>query len=280
MAVSKKDLTKKESALPQASVPMEQAEVLRSDILIPYVVLAQGQSESVQQRKAVIGDIVRSTNFEKLGDPEHPLDAIFLHYPKAFWIIEKKLGSRFEYVRSEPRTAANEVFPWSFWCDSEGAEVQQGTRGAIEYRRVKQLLAFAILPRDIEAAEVELKKMEAGDLPDPSKALTPVIMSFRSMSYKAGKEICTFHSQASSMNIPIWKYMLKVGNSFEQNDEGSFYTWKVDRTKITPVKKEHLPMVERWVNIISQGQALQTDDTAEKESYMGRAPEAPRCREI
>lgn len=260
----------------QAGVPsthVNHAQVLRTDILVPYVVIAQAMSESVQERKAQMGDIVKSTNFEKLGDPDHPLEVIYLHYPKSNWVIEQKPkgGGRFEYRKTIPRDASNELLPWTFWADDDGNECQPTDKGASEWRRTKQLLVFAILPRDIEAAQAEMAKVEKGELPDPNKALTPVLLSFRSTSYKAGKEVCTFFTQAASMKVPIWKYTLPLGCTFEQNDEGKFYTWKVDRNKTKAVPKDQLVFVEEWVGMLTSVN-LKADDAADSESYQAARP--------
>ncbi len=259
--------TTQKGQVPAQYTPPQDA-VLRTDILVPYVVLAQASSDSVKERKAQIGDIIRSTTMEKLGDPESPLEVIFLHNPKTNWIIEQKEGNRFKYRRTEPRNASNETAEWNFWADHEGREVPAGTPGATEWRRVKQLQVFAILPRDIEAAEAEMAKVEKGELPDPSKALTPVILSFRSMSYKAGKEIVTFFSQAKSMKVDIFRYVVKLGCTMEQGEDGSYYVWNVDRNKPSPVSKERLGTVSEWASIINQGAAnLAVDESAEEQSY-------------
>ena len=244
----------------------EKPEVLRTDIIVPYLVTCQGLSEAVIQRKAQLGDIVKSTSFEKAGDTENPVEVIFLHYPKMNWIVEKKnVKGKFEYVRTEPRNAKNDTDSWSYFCDENGVELPEFKKGAIEYRRVKQLLAFAILSKDIVAAEAEMKKIEDGDLPDPSKALTPVLVSFRSTSYKAGREVCSFYTRADSMRVPIWRYSLALSNASETNDEGTFYVWKVDSNKPKAVPKEHIPLVERWVGLVTAG-GLRADDQAEREA--------------
>lgn len=261
------EVTQVKSNLPSVQTEANEP-ILRSDIMVPYLVIGQGMSESVKERKAQIGDILRSTNFEKLGDPDTPLDIIFLHYPKSNWIYEQKTGNRFEYRRTEPRTAANETLEWYFYGDKDGNELPPGTPGGSEWRRLKQLLVFAILPKDIVSAEAELKKIESGDLPDPTKALTPILVSFRSMSYKAGKEVSTFFTQAKSMRVPIHRYMLQIGAKMEQNDDGSFYIWSVDRTRPKGVSKEHLPLVQQWVDLLNQGAVnIQAHNEAEGETY-------------
>lgn len=239
--------------------------VLASDLIVPYVVIGQGLSEAVVEKEVQMGDIYRTTNREVLGNPDEPIDIIFLHKPKEDWVLEEKPkgASKFEFRRIEPRYAGNETLPWSFWADEDGNEVPAGTKGATEWRRVKRLVAFAILPKDIEAALVEMEKAAKGDLPDPSKALTPVVVSFRSMSYKAGREVSTFFSSTKSMNVPIWRYMLKAGTKLDQNDQGAFYVWTIDRRKPQGVPKELLPMVETWVNMLNKGVALNVHEEGE-----------------
>jgi hypothetical protein len=239
-------------------------EVIASDMVVPYVLLVQPPSEAATQGKAAVGDIIRSTTFEKLGGPQKPIEVIFLHYPKAEWIIEEKPkgAGRFEYRRAEARNAANEVQAWSWFSDEEDGrhEVPEGTKNATEWRRVKVLRVFAVLKGDIDAANAEMKKAEAGELPDPNKALTPIIMSFRSTSYKAGKDICTFVEKAASFRMNPWRYIVPLTCHVEQNDQGTFYVWDVDAKNAKGVSKEDIPMVENWGKVINSGAVLKTDD--------------------
>lgn len=221
-----------------------------------------------------MGNIVKSTSLQKFGDPEKPTNVVFLHYPKSDWVIERKEGSRFKYVRTEPRNAANETLPWTFWAFEDGTLCDENDKGAQEWRRVKRLSVFGIMPDDIAAAQAEMKKVEADELPDPSKALTPVMLSFRSSSYQAGKEVCTFFTQAQSMNVPIWKYQLELGCKLEKNDDGSFYVYVIDRNKCKGLSKDHQAIVEGWANLVnSQPQAIQVDETGEDQAY-GNSKEA------
>ncbi len=269
----------------QSNVPMQRApagaiatqshnadEILRQDILVPYIVLAQGQSDSVMEKKAQMGDIVRSTNAEKLGDPEHPMEAILLHCPKSDWVIEEKppRAQRFEFRRTEPRTVQNETLPWSWWQNADGTPAEESAKGATEWRRVKRLSVFAVLPHDIAAANAEKAKMERGELPDVSKALTPVMLTFRSSSFKAGKEIVTFFTKARSLGVDIWRYKLSFTDFLDQNDQGSYYVWSVDQNGAKPVPKEDIALVQSWAAIVNQG-GLKTDDAAESANY-GASP--------
>lgn len=232
-------------------------EILKTDLVVPYLTLGQGLSQAVIDRKVQLGDIYRSTSAEVLGGPDKPVDVIFLSQPKPDWVIEQKGKTRFEYRRSEPRTAKNETLPWSFFADDEGQNVSEiPGKGLSEWRRVKRLTVFAVLTKDIEAFQAEMKKVDLGELPDPSKALTPVAISFRSTGYKTGKDIGMFAAKAHTMRAAIWKYQVPMWDTLEQNDAGSFYVWQADTNKSKPVPKEFLPFVEEWANMLARG----TDD--------------------
>jgi hypothetical protein len=227
-------------------------EILKTDLVVPYLTLGQGLSQAVIDRKVQLGDIYRSTTGEKLGDPEHPVDVIFLSQPKPDWVLEQKGKSKFEYRKSEARHAKNETLPWSFYADDDGNMQQEApAKGLTEWRRVKRLTVFAILTKDIEAFQAEIKKVDAGELPDPSKALTPVAISFRSTGYNTGKAIGMFGAKAHTLRAHIWRYQVSLWDSLEQNDSGSFYVWQADTVKVKPVPKDYLPFIEQWVAMMA-----------------------------
>lgn len=257
------EIAKKESNALSTHVDHGHPTILKSDLIVPYLSLGQGLSEAVQEKKVELGDIYRSTSAEKLGDPDHPVEVILLHPPKAEWVYEQKGKSKFEYRRSEQRHPGNETLPWSFWADDDGVEMEPGAKGASEWRRVKRLTVFALLPRDIEAMKAEMAKLETGELPDPNKALLPVALSFRSTSYATGRELINFVSQCASFKTPVWKYSLPLFDVLEKNDEGSFYIWKTDRTKTKAVTKDHMPFVEDWITQLGAGVALKVDEEGE-----------------
>jgi hypothetical protein len=263
-----KELVTKPHAPPPAIYDDGGADALRSDMVIPYVVITQSMSEAFTQKKAEVGDIIRSNTFEKVGDPQTPIHVIFLHYPKPEWVIQKlpKNQNRFEFVRTEPRTAANDTLPWEWWADDEGVEMGEGAKGALKWKRVKSLRVFAILNEDIAAAQAEMAKVAAGELPDPNKALSPVVISFRVTSFAAGKDVCTFINKAKSMGVAPFRYMVPMHAQIQSNDQGTFYVWKVDQIKAKGVAKEDLALVENWARVVSSGVQLQTDEGAMTEN--------------
>lgn len=270
-------LTTKKTNLPSTGTELPKNDVLQSDVLVPYLTVMQGLSDHVIKRKAQLGDINKSTDPTKLGDPDKPIDIIFLTAPRANW-IEKKIipgQQRPKFWRMYERTATNERLPWEFWVDANDNEVPEGTPGAIACKRVKQLLAFALLPADIDAANVEFEKAKNGELPDLNKALTPVLVSFASSGYKGGKEVATLATQAKSFRQNIWSYQVKLGAKLEQNDQGSFYVFSVDRNAAKGVNPAHKDLVAFWADIVNtKADTLIIDETEEQgESFQSSAPQ-------
>ncbi len=248
-------------------------EILSSDIKIPYVILGQGLSQAVIDKKVSVGDIFRSSTSEILGDEKKGIDVVFLHYPKTLWVVEfKPKGSdRWKYKGMIPRDAKNETLPWYYFADENGitingqtgAEFQEGDKGCLPWRRVKLLRAFGILLSDIQGAADEMKKAENGELPDPSKALTPVVFSFRSSSYDAGKDITSFCQRAMGFKQPAFKYVVKLNVKVDKNDEGTFAIWKADTSKPQAVPREHSELIETWANVVNKNHdQIKTDDQA------------------
>lgn len=252
---------------------------LSSDLVIPYLLLSQASSDLVKERKAQIGDFCRSTNGEKLGGPEAPVEIILLGKPKTFWRIDQQIqnSDKWKFLKTISRGAHNEVMEFKFWGDKDGNEVTNTVRdtvpgGALLHRRYKQFRLFGILPADILAEKAEREKAERGEFPDVSKALTPVIISLQSTSgYPCGKDIETFNTKAASFNMPLWKFVLQFTCSLEQKGDDTFYQWKLIGTNpAKSVPKEDLKVVEKWANLVHQrGDQLKTDESAENQTGEG-----------
>lgn len=259
------EMTKTENKSLATQQMTSMPDLVPTDVVVPRLLLMQPTSDFVHDKKAQPGDIVRSTTVEKIGEPNKVIQFIPLSFPVASWVIEVKppRGSKFEFQRMEPRNAANSNLPWSFHVDFDGNEVPEGTPAALEARRVQRLSLFALLPSDIEADITEKKKAKAGEFPDFTKSLMPVEISFRATSFKAGREVLTFFTQAADFGQPAWKAILSLTCTREENEKGVWYTYQVDRSRPLPVKKEHLPTVERWANLINTT-TVKVDETPEE----------------
>lgn len=240
-----------------------QTQILASDVVVPRLLLMQGTSDFVKDRKAQLGDMVRSTNTQKLGDPDKLLQIVPLAEPTPTWIIEcrpKGEEKRWSFKGIEPRNAMNDGLAWKFDADKDGKPLPEGAPSPLEWRRVKCLTLYAILPDDVDAFLIEEAKAAAGEMPDISKALTPVMISFRSTSFKAGKEVSTFFTDVAQFRMEAWRFSIGLTCFLDKNDQGTYYVFKVDRSKPAPIKKEHVPRIEYWSNIV-RTTTLRVDET-------------------
>lgn len=242
-------------------------QALSSDLVIPYLLMCQAGSDAVKERKAQIGDFIRSTTKEKLGSVDEPVEVVFLHTPKTFWRIDRNVPGtdKWQFFKVVPRTTSNEVLDFKFYGDKDGNETTEQKADFI-YRRFKQFRVFCLLPRDIAAAQIERDKAAAGELPDPSKALSPVLLSLQSSSgYPCGKDITTFCTKAATFGVPVWRYILKLTGHLETNDNNTFYCWDLGgNNPAKPVEASDLEEVSTWAKLITgQGESLKTDETAE-----------------
>ena len=254
-----------------AAVPPPPAqEILSSDITIPRLLLMQGLSEFVVEGKSRPGLVVRSTTIEELAKPGDVLDFIPLKITTA-WADKERVGQKFEFRRAYPRTPHNEGLPWQFWRNPQGQEFDKpGQLGATEWQRVKSIDVYALLPKDLAAFDAEMKKTaESGEMPDLSKTVLPVVISFRSTSFNAGKAVSTHFARVEEMRQSVpdirahW-FTLPLGCKPEKNEKGSYFVYEVGNAK--GYGKELRPRVERWMSILNSGKELKVDSTGESEA--------------
>lgn len=258
------------SEVATGSPPPASNAILASDVIVPRLLLMQGTSDFVKDRKQSptgvvigLGDIVKSTTLEILGNPDKLIEFIPLSEPATGWRIEKRpVGNqRWEFHKNEPRNALNDGLPWKFNADKDMKPLADGVPSSHEWRRVKTLSLFAILPDDVKAYREEMAKAAEGEMPDLNKALSPVLIDFRSTSFPAGKEVSTFFSQVQQFKTQAYKYQLRLGCFLDKNDQGTFYVFKVERNNAKKVDQSYLSDVEFWVNIVrSSASSLKVDE--------------------
>lgn len=252
------------------SAPDAGPTILATDIIVPKILLMQGLSELVDQRKAQAGDFVRSTTEAKMGDDKSaPIDFIPLKVVTE-WREEEKVGQKFEFRKTLPRTPANEDYPWSFFKNPQGQEFDKpGQLGATEHRRVKVINCFALLPSDIDAFNAEMAKAaETGEMPDLNKTVLPIQISFRSTSYNAGKTVTTFFAQIREMlqfnpNVKSYGYTLPLSCFGDKNDKGSYYVMKVGTPK--KLDEKYLSMAKSWYERLAAMKEIKVDESKDSE---------------
>jgi hypothetical protein len=251
---------KGEASLSHQVTPQVQQEVLNSDIIIPKLLLMQGLSDFVADGKAKIGDMVRSTDCEHIGDGKTPIHFIPLKMTNT-WTIKEKVGQKYEFRGIEARNAANEDAEWDF------------TKNGTDWKRIKTINVFALLPRDVLAFQAEIEKVQKeGGLLDLDKTLMPVVISFQSTSYKAGQDVATFFTKIKSnlqydKTIAPFKYTLSLECEQTENDKGKFYIFKIGKTAGVP--KEVLGESEKWYNILNAMKDIKIDVSDEGSSKEG-----------
>lgn len=232
--------TQSNSMMTQSDQRGGNEEILRQDVIIPKLLLMQGLSDFVGQRKAQAGDFVRSTNVEKLGDDKTPVEFIPITFTNE-WRLEEYINGKYEFRGREPRNAKNEDSPWDF--------EQNGTK----WKRTKTTNVFALLPADIDSEQKEIERAKnENDMFDLNKVLMPVVIAFRSTGYNAGKAVVSHFAKAASMveyGAKAQGYTLLLKCNQEKNDKGQFYVPEVISTG-KRVSKESLEKALKWVTIL------------------------------
>lgn len=268
--MSKQEKKPQEVAVQQpaeVTVPVTQTseqEILNSDIVIPRLLLMQGLSDFVAERKKSPigepigqGDMVRSTTAEVLGNPEEPVEFIPLKMTAA-WILKEKIGGKYEFRGIEPRTALNEDAPWDY------------VKNGADWKRVKALNVFALLPSDISQFHEEMESvLKSGEMPDLNKTILPVQISFQSTSFNAGKAVATFYAQIRDMTrynpaIKPYHYTLTLGCKQEKNDKGSYYVFEVGKTK--KLDQKLVDEAARWYTILNTLKDIRVDTSGDDEA--------------
>ena len=239
-------------------------EILNSDVVIPRILLQQGLSEFVSERKKspagqliAQGDMVKSTTADILGNPESPVEFIPLKMTTS-WILKEKIGGKYEFRSIEPRTAFNEDAPWDF------------VKNGADWKRVKALNVFVLLPKDIENFHKEMEQAaKSGGIPDLSKALLPAQISFQSTSFNAGRAVATFYAQLRDMlrynpGIKPYHYTLTLKCKQDKNDKGSYYVFDVGSPK--KLDQKLVDEASRWYTILNTLKDIRVDTSGDDEA--------------
>lgn len=281
----KQELAKVGPAQLPAAVALDSSEVVAKDVLIPRLILMQGISPLVSARKAQIGDMVRSTTGEKLGDPEHSIPIVPLMMQSVWVEYEKVPGiNQPQWRGMYPRgitqrsdtgqaLATNADLPWDF----------KGPTGQVMMRK-QGIILFALVPSDIAANEAEIKKaIESGEAPDLSKGIMPVVITMQGTSFKfGGKQIATFFNNIKKTNADMagklvvkpWDYVMDLGAREEKKGTNAWYVNTFDAPKALhkvftdkAVRQSILEKAQYWAQSLGAG-AVQIDggEDAEDES--------------
>lgn len=208
--------------------------VSAKDIIIPKILLMQGQSSFVTEGIAMVGQLIDSVSKEVLGgawgkDKNVPVEFIPF-YTFRTWVESRKNGEKFDFVRQVPMTASNEDLPVEF---TEGNDVM---------RRDRCINVYALLPRDLEAG--------AGYI--------PYVISFRRTSFTAGKKLSSFLSKLADFGKPAAAKIFRINVLDKENDKGKFKIFDIEQVSDTP--KEYMAQAYKWYKKV-QTSAVKVDDS-------------------
>ena len=203
-------------------------EVSSSDIIIPKLMVMQGLSKLVIDGVAKFGDFVDSTTEQVIGNMKEPYEVVPFHMEK-LWYISKKVGDDYEFMKVEAVTLANENLPYEDMLNGE----------YIKRQMVRNF--YCLQPDDMSL---------------------PLVVSFKGMSTKAGKQLATqmFLKNKSEGKQPPAFHILVSGEK-TQNDKGTFVTLKVAKGKASTLAemKECL----KWYVTINAGKTkVQEEEVA------------------
>lgn len=250
--MSKKEIAKVEETKTLAvAAPMGGEQIDASDVLLPSLYLMQSNSQWVKEEKARVGAIVKSTGTVTVADRKQTLVIVPLAFNKSFRIVEKK-GNK--WVRNEAFNPAV-ADEWEFKEDGR------------DLKRVACINVYAYLLPELMAQEKARKEAEeAGEMMDPSSIALPVLISFRSTGYKAGKECITHFALAQKVRSEPYMGKLELSATETTNEQGTFYVYNVKPVRGgEKLTGQMLQDCADWRKLMVANQ-VKVDDSAEAES--------------
>lgn len=224
----------------------------RSDILMPMILLMQGQSELVGDEKAAVGDIVKSTSKKVIGNKNKPINFVPLLTFKV-WRNFEKVGDKFEYRGQEPYFEKDKDLPWTYEKDGK------------TFRRDKSINVYVLLVEDVlSEAEAAKKLAETGEMPDFDAMCLPAMIGFTRTGFQTGRTLSTHFAMADNFQVPPWMATFKLTTHMEKNDKGQFYVFDVEKVpgKTDPTVIE---AANKWYEILRAGQ-LKVDESGLSEA--------------
>lgn len=243
-----KEITKTDPNLPAMQTP-DAEKIDARDVLIPALYLMQSNSTFVKEEKAKNGAIIKSTGVVTVANKGESVGIVPLAFNKSFRVVDKK-GNK--WVRNEAfNPGIADV--WDFKEDGK------------DLKRVTCINVYAFLLSDLETqAKAKLDAEKTGDMLDPSAVAMPVLISFRSKGFKAGKEVITHFALAQRVKSEPYMGKLELSAHEEANDDGKFFVFDVkplrDGKKLS---KEALADCAEWRTLMTAGK-VRVDESGEE----------------
>lgn len=219
-------------------------------IIIARILPQQPMSKYVVEGKAMMGDIMESSNGTKLASITQPLEFIPFHHVET-WIefevvppANAAAAATKKFLRMIPVAPENDALPLS--------EVIAGK----EISRDRALEYFVLLPSDLAKG---IKR--------------PYVLSFRRTSSKAGKKLYTtmFVTNPANGRIPA-ATVCKLSGTRTTNDRGTFIV--TDVTEFRDSTNVEMQAAFEWFRTISTSKNVVVDNSSLDAEGGAAAPEA------
>jgi hypothetical protein len=238
--MAKKEVVKKESALPAAASLEgwgDDSALSAQDIVIPRLLIQQFMSEKVKNKEAEYGEFRDTTNNELFGDLKTPFEVVPFYLQKKWiefdMVPQRGGGYTREFKQVVPIDSSNDNLP----LRDEEAKVE----------RDRVMDFYVLIPKQVESGEA-----------------FPYILSFQRTSLKGGKKLATQMLVKNKMagKNPAATAMLVSGTTRE-NDKGEFAVTDVKPSRAST--EAEMKAALEWLQTIRSG-ATRADDSVFEES--------------
>jgi len=225
---------------------MDDQDVSGNDVLLAAILLCQPTSDLVLEEKARIGNLVGSLEGNILGDVDNPVEIIPFKFFKTWTefklVDDGKGGKKQEFHNIVPVTLANAELP------------REEMVADLHIHRFETINYYCALATEVAKGD-----------------FMPYVVSFRSTSYRAGKQLETIRGKLKGYNIPLCFRTFKLGAKKTENDKGKFCIFTIEESRKTT--EEELAAIKPWFDTVEKAQVRV--DTSHMEKPEGEAKPAP-----
>jgi hypothetical protein len=233
---------------------MDYGSVEAKDLLIPKILLMQGQSDKVLDGTCKAGDIIKSTTGEVYGSAREK-DEKSLRFIPVFmyktWVKQEVLGKKFQYIETYPVTPQNTSQKWESTEDIDGVTRQ--------FKHTKNINFYVILEQDWG-----------------NPLAVPHVLTFRSTSSRAADIIeshfaeCNVAQKARMPKNAKGELMLpfarvfELGGKMEKNDDNSWYIFKTSDKGSIPESDPRIAQAFNWYQTVSKYDHVKDVDNSDE----------------
>lgn len=188
-----------------------------TDLIIPRIVLAQGNSDLINSGKAAPGDLIDSVNTGVLAKKGEFLEFVPFKLSKLYQkSVKNPQSGKFEKIFSEP-------FKMEHIALVTTKRLEQGQDGR-EYKNESILICSCVLPQCLSGF--------------------PFLISFRSTSYFTGKKLANHFKECQTNGTAVASTAFKLSTK-QQSGKGNTW-WVLEISKSRASKPEEMQAAYKW----------------------------------